>query len=76
MAYMITTVNNPYNPSTQFEEWYRYDMARGYGTCGLLSRIVGNFDEVSDNSVEDRTEAAIDSLIRNFGPDFYAKIEI
>jgi len=36
---MLTTIDNPYNPFTQFDQWLNYDVSQGYNTCGLLSRI-------------------------------------
>lgn len=37
---MLTTVDNPYDPFTHFDEWMAYDMAKGYNTCSYLDRIV------------------------------------
>ena len=36
---MLTTVDNPFDPFDNFEEWYKIDMQFGYNTCGLVARI-------------------------------------
>lgn len=32
---LLTTIDNPYDPYTQWEEWYAYDREMGYCTCEL-----------------------------------------
>lgn len=34
--YMLTTVDNPWNPFTHFREWYVYDIMHGYHTLSYL----------------------------------------
>ena len=43
--YMLTTTDNPFNPYTQFEDWYAFDEQKGYHTCSLLARIAKTSDE-------------------------------
>lgn len=38
MARMLTTDDNPFDPFTQYDEWYAYDAYLGYNTPGLLAR--------------------------------------
>ena len=40
---MVTTVDNPYNPFTEFYEWLSFDIEKGYNTCGLLARLCFTF---------------------------------
>lgn len=37
--YLITTSDNPFNPWTNFDEWFAYDVVKGYNTCSILARI-------------------------------------
>ena len=37
---MLTTIDNPYNPFTQFSKWFMFDTEKGYNSCGYLDRIV------------------------------------
>lgn len=38
MEPMITTIDNPFNPITQFEEWNRWDIDKGYNTLSYMAR--------------------------------------
>lgn len=46
---MLTTTDNPYNPVTQFDEWYAFDVQKGYNTCGLLDIVTQTSPELPDN---------------------------
>ena len=48
----ISTVDNPYNPLTQFDDWYRFDMDKGYSTCCLLARMTHTADLLDDDANE------------------------
>lgn len=52
--YMLSTLDNPFNPFTQFDEWNAYDIQHGYNTNAYLARITTSSDEVSE------TQQAID----------------
>ena len=57
--YMLTTVDNPFDPFTQFDEWLAYDIAMGYNTSGFLARIA----KVSnDLSLPDQAQAIQDAI--------------
>ncbi len=50
--YMMTTIDNPYNPFTQYDEWLAYDVQHGYATQETLARfaVVGNNLTESENA--------------------------
>ena len=60
---MLTTVDNPYNPATQFIDWYAFDEAHGYHTSGMLARIMKNSDELSDSDRESERIRAIKEIL-------------
>ena len=60
---MLTTTDNPYNPFTHFDEWYAYDLSKGYDTCGYLARIAKTSDDLSDLDEEQAIDYAIDEII-------------
>ena len=60
---MLTTVDNPYNPFIQFDDWWAFDLQMGYNTCGYLERLVVLSDELSDEANDLIIEAAIDEIV-------------
>jgi len=52
----LTTPDNPYNPFTQFDDWYEYDLKMGYDTCGKIARF-------APTSQENLTDFENDELI-------------
>ena len=60
---MLTTIDNPYNPSTQFDDWFAFDESKGYHTCSYLARIVKTSDELSELDQQQANEQAIDEII-------------
>lgn len=60
---MLTTIDNPFNPFEQFDEWYAYDVAKGHHTCAYLARIVRTSDELSQADEEVAIENAIDEIL-------------
>ena len=60
---MLTTTDNPYNPYTNFDEWFLYDTLNGYNSCSLLDRMLDVNDEMSDEEVNVAIEQAIDQIV-------------
>lgn len=75
MTCMITTIDNPYNPFTNFDEWYEYDESKGYCTSGYLSRIVRTSDDLTESQQDDAVSQAIDEIIEMNPDGFYKKLE-
>lgn len=60
---MLTTEDNPYDPFTQFDEWYAFDIQNGYNTCAYLARIAVTSDELSETDNDQALDAAIDEIM-------------
>lgn len=60
---MITTIDNPFSPFTQFDEWYAFDVSKGYHTCSYLARIAKTSYELSEKEEIIEQENAIDEII-------------
>ena len=61
---MLTTIDNPYHPSKQFEQWFLYDCEKGYNSCGLLARFAHTSDALSNEENDLELSRAIDEIMR------------
>lgn len=73
-AVMLTTIDNPFNPFTQWDDWLRYDEDKKYYTCGYLARIAKVADDLSDEENDRLTEYAIDEIIQLNINGLYKKV--
>lgn len=71
----ITTVDNPFDPIDQFNEWFAFDNSKGYGTCAYLARVTKTLDSLPEETQEADTERAIDEIIANDFMHIYRKIK-
>lgn len=74
MRCALTTVDNPYDPIKDFDNWYAYDESHGYCTSGYLARIAMTSDDLSENDREQAVSDAIDEIIAMNSDGFYKKI--
>jgi hypothetical protein len=61
---MLTTVDNPYDPFTQWDEWFAWDQSAGYNTPGMLARIAKSSDELSEADQHLAIQLAIEEIVR------------
>ena len=71
---MLTTIDNPFNPFTQWDEWRRYDEDKRYYTCGYLDRIAKTSHELSESDYQLAIEHAIDEIVKLNINGMYAKV--
>lgn len=71
----LTTVDNPYDPFTQPEAWYRFDEGKGYHSCSYLARIARTSDQLSDAENEEEMERAIDDIVKYNPLGIYKKVK-
>lgn len=74
MEFALTTIDNPYNPFTQFDEWLSFDMEKGYGSCNYLARIARTSDALSEAENDQIIENAIDEIVEMDPYGIYKKI--
>jgi hypothetical protein len=60
---MLTTIDNPFDPFTQWDEWKRFDEDMKYYTCEYLARIAKTSDDLSDADNELAIEDAINEIV-------------
>lgn len=63
----LTTTDNPFDPFTQWDEWYAFDTQAGHHTCGLLARFTDSSDDLSDAEESDAIDAALDEIVKEHG---------
>lgn len=71
---MITTYDNPFNPFTDFDKWFLFDIEKGYNTCSYLARIAKTSDQLSDYENDLELERAIDEIISIHNNEIYKKV--
>lgn len=69
----LTTFDNPYNPFTQFEKWFLFDIEKGYNSCAYLGRIARTSEEFTDEENNQEIERAIDEIIKYDFLNIYKK---
>lgn len=73
-VYMLTTVDNPYNPFTQWDLWYNFDKNQGYDSCGYLDRVSSTSDGFSEVENQRELNRAIDWIVNNDPFNMYRKV--
>ena len=59
----LTTIDNPFDPIDDFDNWYDYDMEKGYDCCGYLDRVSRYFDGMTEKEKATELERAIDEIL-------------
>jgi hypothetical protein len=72
--YMLTTVDNPFDPFTQFDEWFAYDIKLGYNTTALLARVVVNSNDLSEPDQAVAIQNGIDEIVRENVSGMHRKV--
>lgn len=73
--YMLTTVDNPFNPFTQYDDWYGFDENLGYHTCAYLARVTRTSNELSDADYNAALDEAIDEILNHDILGIYIKVD-
>lgn len=74
---MLTTIDNPYDPKTQYDEWKQWDNEQGYDTEEYIARLV-HMEE--DYDVDDEfllnilTTKVINEILENDSTNLYRLI--
>lgn len=63
-AYFLTTIDNPFDPVDDFDNWYNYDVAKGYNSCAYLARIASTSSNFTDAENQRIINDAVDEICR------------
>jgi hypothetical protein len=73
--YLLTTVDNPFNPFTEPDQWLSYDNLLGHGTPSFLARVAVVADSMSESDIELAIERAIDEIVYENVNGLYRKVQ-
>lgn len=62
---MLSTIDNPYNPHTDYYAWLAWDHDNAYFTNEYLARIANVSPDTEDVEIDKRIDAAMDEIIAN-----------
>lgn len=71
---MLTTVDNPYDPFDDYDNWYAYDSRNGYHSPGYLARITITSDDLPVLLQYQAIEQAIDEIVEENLFGVYKKV--
>ena len=60
--YMLTTIDNPYSPFSQYDEWFAWDWDR-YNSLSLLARVTHTSPNLSDEDQHMAIQQAIKDIV-------------
>ena len=72
--HMLTTIDNPYDPFTQWDEWFSWDANAGYHTPSYLARVTRSSDDLSEADQSLAIEEAIDEICELNPLGLYRKV--
>ena len=73
--HMLTTIDNPHDPFSDWDEWLAFDQREHNGqTLSLLGRVVVYSDEISESDKDIAVEDAIDEIVREDPDLIYRKL--
>jgi hypothetical protein len=72
--HMLTTIDNPYNPFTDFDEWNAFDILKGYHTLEYLARVVNTSEDLPTGIESMAIEQGIDDIVKLNPLGLYKKI--
>lgn len=73
-VHMLTTVDNPYSPFIQFDEWLQFDESSGYYTTQYLARLTLSSGDLSEADQSSAIEQAIEDIVRENINGMYRKV--
>ena len=74
IEYMLTTVDNPYNPFTDFNAWLAYDISMGYNSASFLARVAMVPEDLPEPWQSLAIQSAIDEIVQENVSGMWRKV--
>ena len=65
MSVTLTTIDNPFHPFNEFQQWLKFDKLHCYNSSELLDRFVRTSEALSDADQELAYEEAVDHIVNS-----------
>ena len=72
--FMLSTIDNPYDPFEEFTLWLLFDNEKGYHTCERLMRKVEIREDMTQQEIDEATDRAMDELIADDIMNVFVKV--
>lgn len=72
--FMLSTIDNPYNPFKNWDEWLAYDLWCGHHTNEYLARVAIVSDAFTDEKNDRILNEAIDTIVKTDPLGIYIKV--
>jgi hypothetical protein len=73
-VYMLTTLDNPFDPFDNFSEWFMFDVEKEHFTSARLARLVEITPEMTQKEIDDERNRAMDFIIMHDLEDKFIKV--
>ncbi len=74
--YKLTTIDNPFHPVYERDDWERFDSDKGYNCDALVWRVGGISNDWTESEIRRAENSAIDDIIRMDLECIYRKVLI
>ena len=71
---MLTTIDNPFNPFDQFDEWFAYDEFVGHHTCAYLARVALYSPDQAESAQSEAIDSAITEIVAHDPLGIYRRV--
>jgi len=71
---MLSTIDNPFSPFNEWDQWYAFDEAHGYDTTGFLARLVNGAEDLSDSDQREAMNETINEIVKENISGNYIKV--
>ena len=74
-VYMLTTLDNPFDPFDDFTSWFMFDLEKGHHTASRIARIAQIDSEMTQKEVEAEMDRAMNLIVKYDFEEKYVKVQ-